>query len=215
MNTLNIGDIINIVRCMAKIIIDNENYFNQLDSIAGDGDCGSSLAKGFKVVIKEWEDISKESIGTFLRGCGMLITENCGGASGPIWGTAFVYAAKYAQEKIQLNLNEISEMMQYVIDGIQKIGKAKLGDKTLLDALIPAVKSLEQSCELHDDISSAMKKSAAEAAAGAEKTKELVATKGRASYLGERSIGFPDAGAAAIGVIFTGIVEQLFTLHNK
>jgi len=208
MNILNIGDIINIVRYMAEIIIDNEKYFNQLDSFTGDGDCGSSLGKGFKVIIEKWGGIPKTNIGAFLRGCGMMITENCGGASGPIWGAAFMNASRYAKEKTELNLNEISEMMQCAVDGIQKIGKAGLGDKTLLDALIPSVKSLEQSCELKDDIPLAMKKSAAAAVAGAEKTKELVAMKGRASYLGERSLGHPDAGATAVGVIFTGVSKK-------
>ena len=102
-----------------------------------------------------------------------------------------------------------TDLLQSAVDGIQKRGGAKLGDKTLLDALIPAVESLKNSSELGEDLLEAMKKSAAEAVIGAEKTKDIAATKGRASYLGERSVSHPDAGATAIGIIFTSIVEKI------
>ena len=138
----------------------------------------------------------------------MVIIEHCGGASGPIWGSAFRGAAKYANGKTEIDLAEFAELMQSAVDGIQKTGGAKLGDKTLLDALIPAVESLKASAQAGDRIAVAMRKSADEAISGAEKTKDIVATKGRASYLGERSLSFPDAGATAIGIIFTYITDK-------
>lgn len=206
---MNVVELINVVDIMSDIILKNEVYFCELDSAAGDGDFGMSLSKGFKVLKAEWEDLSKDDIGAFLKGCGMLITEHCGGASGPIWGSAFRAAGKYSAGKTELNLKELGELLQSAIDGIQKTGGAKLGDKTLLDALIPAVESLKTSNETGEDMLEAMKKSAKEAVLGGEKTKEIIAKRGRASYLGERSINFPDAGATAIGIIFTGIVEKL------
>lgn len=206
---LSVHDIIEIVGIMTDIIIENEVYFCELDSHAGDGDFGMSLAKGFKQLKKEYDQIEKSDIGEFLKGCGMIITEYCGGASGPIWGSAFRSSAKYAIGRKDLRLEELAELMQGAVDGVQKCGGAKLGDKTLLDALIPAVESLKKSASEGDKMLEAMKKSSIEAVLGAEKTKEFVARKGRASYLGERSISFPDAGAVAIGVIFTGIVENL------
>jgi phosphoenolpyruvate---glycerone phosphotransferase subunit DhaL len=209
MDKLTVNQVINIVDHMSDIIIENEVYFCELDSVAGDGDFGMSLAKGFKVLKNEWIDLPKEDVGGFLKECGMLITEYCGGASGPIWGSAFRGMGKYAAGKAEVSLNELAEMLQSAVDGIQKRGGAKLGDKTLLDALIPAVESLKVSAADSEDLLLAMKKSAAEAVAGAEKTKEIVATKGRASYVGERSINFPDAGATAIGIIFTKIVETI------
>jgi dihydroxyacetone kinase len=209
MEKLLVNDIISIVNNMADIIIENEVYFCELDSDAGDGDFGMSLAKGFKMLKKEWNEIPQNDIGVFLKECGMIITEHCGGASGPIWGSAFRSAGKYAAEKVEINLKEFSELLQSAVDGIQKRGGAKLGDKTLLDALIPAVESLKNSSELGEDLLEAMKKSAAEAVIGAEKTKDIAATKGRASYLGERSVSHPDAGATAIGIIFTSIVEKI------
>jgi phosphoenolpyruvate---glycerone phosphotransferase subunit DhaL len=209
MDKLTVKDIVNIVDHMSDIIIENEVYFCELDSVAGDGDFGMSLAKGFKVLKNEWSELPKEEVGSFLKECGMLITEYCGGASGPIWGSAFRSMGKYANGKIVVSLEELGEMLQSAVDGIQKRGGAKLGDKTLLDALIPATESLKVSATADEDLLLAMKKSAAEAVSGAEKTKEIVATKGRASYVGERSINFPDAGATAVGIIFTKITGSL------
>lgn len=206
---LNTNNIVDLVANMADIVIENEVYFCELDSVAGDGDFGMSVAKGFKQLKQDWNEIPKDDIGEFLKGSGMIITEYCGGASGPIWGSAFRSAAKYAADKTELNLSELAEMMQSAVDGIQKRGGAKLGDKTLLDALIPAVESLKVSAAENEDMLAAMKKSAEAAVAGAEKTKEMVATKGRASYVGERSVSYPDAGAVAIGVIFTEITKDL------
>lgn len=208
MEKLTVNNIIGIVDHMSEIIIENEVYFCELDSAAGDGDFGMSLAKGFKVLKKEWTELPKEDIGAFLKECGMLITEHCGGASGPIWGSAFRAMGKYAKDKTEINLIELSELLQSAVDGVQKRGNAKLGDKTLLDALIPATESLKISGAANEGMRSAMLKSASEAVLGAEKTKDIVATKGRASYVGERSISFPDAGATAIGIIFTRIAEK-------
>ncbi len=205
---LNTQHIINLVMHMANVIIENEVPFCDLDSVAGDGDFGMSVAKGFKQLKTEWDDISQDNIGAFLKGCSMIITEYCGGASGPIWGSAFRSAAKYADGKMELSLTELAGMMQSAVDGIQKRGGAKLGDKTLLDALIPAVVSLKDSAGKGEDMVVAMRKGAEAAVAGAEHTKQLVATKGRASYVGERSMNYPDAGAVAVSVIFTEITKE-------
>lgn len=209
MNELKLKDITELVKKMADLIIKNEVYFCELDSSAGDGDFGMSLAKGFRQLLMEWSEITQENIGGFLSACGMIITEYCGGASGPIWGSAFRNAGKYAAGKQTLDLCELGELLQSAVDGIQKRGGAKLGDKTLLDALIPATESLQKSSQAGETMLEAMGKAADAAVSGAEKTKEIIAMKGRATYLGERSIGYPDAGAVAIGVIFTGLVQSL------
>ncbi len=198
-----------LVMNMADIIIANEVYFCELDSVAGDGDFGMSVAKGFKQLKQDWNEVPQEDIGAFLKGCGMIITEYCGGASGPIWGSAFRSAAKYAADKTELDLSQLAALMQSAVEGIQKRGGAKLGDKTLLDALIPAAEALKASAEKGEEMLSAMKAAALAAVAGGEKTKTMVATKGRASYVGERSVNYPDAGAVAIGVIFTELTKDL------
>lgn len=208
MNTVNLQDIKRIVELMADVIIENEIPFCELDSAAGDGDFGMSVAKGFKVLKAEWKDLDNSDIGAFLKSCGMIITEHCGGASGPIWGSAFRAAGKSADGKAELNLSEFAALMQSAVDGIQKRGGAKLGDKTLLDALIPTTEALKVSAASAHSFKEAFALGAKAAREGAEKTKEYAANKGRASYVGDRSVSFPDAGAMALGIIFTIIAEK-------
>jgi dihydroxyacetone kinase len=207
MNTIDTGNMIRIVGKMSDVIIENEIPFCDLDSAAGDGDFGMSVAKGFKVLKNDWSSLDNSNIGTFLKSSGMIITEHCGGASGPIWGSAFRAAGRCADGKEELSLEEFAAMMQCAVDGIQKRGGAKLGDKTLLDALIPCVESLKDSAAAGKPFKEAFILGAAAAAEGAEKTREYGATKGRASYVGDRSISYPDAGAMALGIIFTEIAK--------
>lgn len=215
MDRLSVSDIVKVVDAMCDIIIKNEVYFCELDSAAGDGDFGMSLAKGFKVLKTEFNGLPTDDIGKFLNECGKLIAEHCGGASGPIWGSAFRSAGKYGNEKKELTLKELSELMQSAVEGIQKRGGAKLGDKTLLDALIPAIESLKKSAEAGEDILEAIKKSTERAKDGAERTKYIIASKGRASYLGERSINYPDAGAMAIAIIFKQLIEKFCSESSR
>lgn len=203
MSVITTKDMINIVDKMGDIIIANEVYFCELDSVAGDGDFGMSVAKGFKQLKTEWDDISKDNIGSFLKDTGMIITEFCGGASGPIWGSAFRAAGKSTKGKEEINLEEFAAMMEDAVAGIQKRGNAQLGDKTLLDALIPTTVSLRASAKENIQFPEAFIKGAEAAREGAEKTKTMTANRGRASYVGERSLNHPDAGAMALGVIFT------------
>ncbi len=197
---------------MGQIIIENEVPFCELDSHAGDGDFGMSVAKGFRVVKEEWDELSSATdIGTFLNDCSMVIMENCGGASGPIWGSAFRAAGRYTNDKKELSLNEFAEMIAAALKGIQDTGErsfgrgAVVGDKTLVDALAPFSDALCAGGEIKATFESA----ANAAVQGAEKTKEIVARMGRAGTVGERSIGYPDAGAHALGVIFTEIYRSL------
>jgi dihydroxyacetone kinase len=209
MTTITTEQMIKIIDTMADIIIKNEVYFCELDSVAGDGDFGMSVAKGFKQLKSEWEDLSKDTIGAFLKDSGMIITEYCGGASGPIWGSAFLAAARSTKGKEEITLSEFADMMEAAVAGIQKRGNAQLGDKTLLDALIPTTVALREGADKGSDILVAMDLGAKAAVEGAEKTKSMVAKKGRASYVGERSLDHPDAGAMALGIIFTEIFESM------
>lgn len=206
METISKDQVMHTVAAMCDIIIKNEVPFCELDSVAGDGDFGMSLAKGFKQIQAQWAELETDDIGAFLKSCGMVITEHCGGASGPIWGSAFRGMGKSAQDKATLNLVELGEMLQAAVDAIQKRGGAKLGDKTLLDALIPLVESIKLSAAAQSALLPAFQEAAKAAVDGAEKTKLITASKGRASYVGERSINFPDAGATAIGVIATELL---------
>ncbi len=192
---------------LCDIIIANEVYFCELDSVAGDGDFGMSVAKGFKEVKKQWEEIDDADIAAFIKGCALIITEYCGGASGPIWGSGFRAAAKSAQGKDTLTLHDIAEMFEAAVAGIQKRGGAARGEKTLLDALIPAAEALRDAAQKGIGIKEAFVNAAKSAEQGAEETKNMVASKGRASYVGDRSLNYPDAGAMAIGVILKEFVR--------
>ncbi len=215
MNKITTKDMAAIINTMSDIIIENEVPFCELDSAAGDGDFGMSLAKGFKQLKKEWDELDFDDIGAFLKSCSMVIMEHCGGASGPIWGSAFRAAAKAAGSAEEIGLAELAEIMQGAVKGIQRTGErsfgrgAVVGDKTLIDALVPAADSLSASAEAGEDLLPAMKKAAAAAVAGAESTKLIAAKMGRAGTVGDRSIGYPDAGAYGLGIIFTGIVNSL------
>ena len=217
-NVITLNNMIYLVDKMSDIIIKNEVPFCELDTHAGDGDFGMSVAKGFKQLKREWHSIVEQenvTIGSFLDGCSMIIMEHCGGASGPIWGGAFRAASKAAGEKRELTAGEFAEMLQAALQGIQSIGErsfgrgAVVGDKTLVDALAPCVDSWLDSASNEVDVKTAFEKGAEAAVKGAEYTKEIVARMGRAGTVGERSLGYPDAGAHALGVIFTEIAGSL------
>ncbi|HIW21780.1 MAG TPA: dihydroxyacetone kinase subunit DhaK [Candidatus Dorea intestinavium] len=206
-----------ILQVMTESILKNEVPFCELDAHAGDGDFGMSIAKGFRELKKEWNSIvSQESltIGKLLSESSLIIMEYCGGASGPIWGSAFRAAGKTVGEKETLAIEDFAEMMQAAVKAIQTTGErsfgrgAVVGDKTLIDALIPCANSwstLDNSC----DFIEAFKMGAKAAIKGAKATEEFSAKMGRAGTVGDRSIGYPDAGAYALGVIFTDITESL------
>lgn len=217
-NKISLNNIIYIVDKMSECIIKNEVPFCDLDSHAGDGDFGMSVAKGFKQLKREWKEILEnkaETIGSFLGACSLVIMEYCGGASGPIWGSAFRSAGKYAGAKKELSIGEFADMMQMAVKGIQGTGErsfgrgAVVGDKTLIDALVPCADSWTESAKRGDDAKTAFMNGARAAVAGAEATEKIVARMGRAGTVGERSLGYPDAGAYALGVIFTEIAQGI------
>jgi len=210
MDIITVQHVVDSMDTVIDTVLENEGYFCELDSAAGDGDFGSSLAKGFRSLRSNWESLNKNDIGAFLRSCSMVIMETCGGASGPIWGTAFMQAGRYAKGKKQMGVEELSGFFQAMVDGVQKVGGAKLGDKTLLDALIPATEALKDSALEHEGMLLALRKSVKAAEDGATSTREIAAKKGRASYLGNRSIGYYDAGAKAIAVILASVLEKYF-----
>ncbi len=215
---ISLNNIVYMVDQMSACIIRNEVRFCELDSHAGDGDFGMSVAKGFKQLKAEWADIvgkKAKSIGSFLDACSMVIMEHCGGASGPIWGSAFRAAGKYSGVKTKLTVSEFAGMLQAAVKGIQSTGErsfgrgAVMGDKTLIDALIPCADSWKISSENGDNVKAALVKAAEAAVTGAKATENIAARMGRAGTVGNRSIGYPDAGAYGLGVIFTEIAQAM------
>jgi dihydroxyacetone kinase phosphoprotein-dependent L subunit len=204
-----LDDVDLVIKTMAKTIVDNAEYFAQLDSVVGDGDFGFSLRNGFEVVDSDYDTFDHSSVGAVLKKIGLVISGKVGGVSGPIWGTAFLRAGITAGDRTELDGADVIAMLRASIEGIKTRGGSDLGDKTLLDALVPAVDSLEASladpATAADHGVAAIQKAADVAVQAAEDTKPMIAKRGRAAYTGERSIGSVDAGATAIGVIFQAI----------
>ncbi len=214
---LTVDNMIFIVDTMSECIIKNEVPFCELDAYAGDGDFGMSVSKGFRQLRREWNDILEEKvcdIGEFLDACSLIIMECCGGASGPIWGSAFRAAGKAAKGKQKLTAEEFAVLLQEAVTGIQKTGEysfgrgAVVGDKTLIDALVPCADVWTENAG-NKILKELFQLSADAAVNGAKMTEKIVARMGRAGTVGKRSIGYPDAGAFALGVIFSKIADAL------
>jgi dihydroxyacetone kinase phosphoprotein-dependent L subunit len=201
MTEISQGKIEQALQTTCNTVLRNEYYFSDLDGLAGDGDFGTSLATGFRVIQNEWDGIDKSNIGAMLLKISMLVSKHVGGSSGPIWGTGFMKAAMLTRGKETVTLQELADMLGSAIEGIQARGGAKLGDKTLLDALIPVHETLKQHAAGDGDLGAALCSAADVAEEAIESTKSLVAHRGRASQVGERSAGTPDPGIVSIAVI--------------
>jgi dihydroxyacetone kinase phosphoprotein-dependent L subunit len=211
MTQASLDDLDLVLKTMASTIVDNAEYFAHLDSIVGDGDFGYSLRNGFEVVVADYDTFDHSSAGSVLKKIGLTVSGKVGGVSGPIWGTAFLRAAAAAGDKTELAPEDVIAMLRAAITGIMARGGASLGEKTLLDALVPATDSLEAAIGdpafANDHGVAAIQRAADVAVKAAEDTKSMLAMRGRAAYTGERSIGSVDAGATAIGVILQAIAK--------
>lgn len=212
--TINTAAFVQIVDKMADVIIENEVPFCEADKM-GDGDFGMSIAKGFKQLKADWATRKKGDIGQFLVSCSEIIKEYCGGASGPIWGSAFKYAGKAMLGKKEVNLADVALLFTEANRGVYETGKksfgkgAEIGDKTLVDALKPCAMALTKAAEEGKTLQEGLNLGAKAAHDGAEATKTHVATLGRAGTVGERSIGYPDAGAHGLDVIFNELAKYI------
>ena len=196
-----------VMKTMATTIVDNAEYFAQLDSIVGDGDFGFSLRNGFEVVASDYDSFDRPSVGAVLKKIGIVISGKVGGVSGPIWGTAFLRAGAAAGDRTDLGTDDVVAILRAAVEGIKQRGQSDVGDKTLLDALVPAIDSLEESFRqpIDDHGVAAIQRAADVAVKAAEDTKGMLAMRGRAAYTGDRSRDSVDAGATAIGVILQAI----------
>jgi phosphoenolpyruvate---glycerone phosphotransferase subunit DhaL len=202
------GDVEAVVHTIAQVAVDNEKYFGDLDAVVGDGDFGYSMARGFELVLRDWDNFDRTDIGTFLKKVAVMITSRIGGTSGPIWGTAFLRAGSAAGPVTELAPEQVIAMLRASIEGIKARGRSDVGDKTLLDALVPAVDTAEEHIASGDDAAATLRAVATTARDRAEATKSMQAMRGRASYTGERSIGTLDAGAVAVAVMFEALADK-------
>ncbi|WP_407341629.1 dihydroxyacetone kinase subunit DhaL [Pengzhenrongella phosphoraccumulans] len=203
-----VADIEFVVRVIAETAVENETYFGELDSVVGDGDFGYSLARGFEIVLEHWDSIDRSDVGAFLQRVAMIIAGRTGGTSGPLWGTAFLRAATVAKSHDVLDAAACVEMLTGAIEGIKARGGAEVGEKTLLDALVPVRDRVAALAAQGAGAQTVLDDAAVTARAAAEATTPMQARRGRASYTGERSIGSPDAGAVAVAVLTEQIAAR-------
>lgn len=201
--------VIEILKEISIKIDENKGYLSELDAAIGDGDHGINMSKGFNAVIEKLKDDEGLDIAGILKKTGMALVSNVGGASGPLYGTAFMKAAVSINGKTEIDIKDFSNMLKDALEGIKMRGKSQYGEKTMIDALEPALEAINLGI-IHENEDKEILKLAKEAAyKGVEYTKGIIATKGRASYLGERSIGHQDAGATSSAIILETIYEVL------
>jgi len=202
------ADIETAIRSVAATALKNEQYFCELDSFAGDADFGVSLASGFRVVEQDWKDLDRSSIGAFLLKISMIITKNVGGCSGPIWGTGFMRAGALSKDRTSITLEDLDKMLTAAIEGIQKRGGAQLGDKTLLDSVIPIRDIVRDGAAKDTDPLDVLRQATQTANDAIERTKPWVAKRGRQQFTGDRSANTPDPGIVAIATMLNDICAQ-------
>ncbi len=199
--------VLSFIRLYADKMTEHRQELTDLDQAIGDGDHGINMSRGFKAVMEKLPSLEEKSIADLLKTIGMTLVSTVGGASGPLYGTAFLKAGGVVKGKDSLSNDDIIKMLEEGIGGIQLRGKAVKGEKTILDSLMPAVDAIKASIESGDDIKKALEKGEQAAWDGVEYTKTIIATKGRASYLGERSIGHQDPGATSTAYLIQAINE--------
>lgn len=198
-----------ILQATAKRIGAEKAFLTELDNEIGDGDHGINLARGFAAVEKKLPELADKDIGAILKGVGMALVSSVGGASGPLYGTAYMKAGAAMKGKTELTPDDLAAAFDAAIGGVQMRGKAHEGEKTMLDAQIPASKAYKDALAAGKDVKAALGEAVEAARKGVEYTKTILATKGRASYLGERSIGHQDPGATSSLMILEELEKAL------
>ncbi len=195
--TITKAEVLDWLRAYGQVIEDQKDYLTELDSVIGDADHGANMHRGFKAVLVKLPSVEDKDIGTILKTVGMTLLSTVGGAGGPLYSTLFIQAGNMLNGKEEMTLSDWAAALEAAKIGVVKLGKAEPGDKTMVDALTPAVEVLRKATENGHTTSDALEESAQAAKEGMEATIPLVARKGRASYLGERSAGHQDPGATS------------------
>ena len=200
-------DLLKWIEACAAVLKENREYLTELDAAIGDADHGANMDRGFKAVMSKMSELVDKDIGTVLKTVGMTLISTVGGAGGPLYGTFFLQAGMKSAGKMELGLEDWTEALDAAVGGVVMRGKAELGDKTMVDALTPAVVALKESINGSVPLGQALQKSADAAKQGMLDTIPLVARKGRASYLGERSADHQDPGATSSYLILQAAAD--------
>lgn len=205
--TISRQDVLNWISAVAAVLEENRDYLTRLDSAIGDADHGMNMSRGFQAVMTKLPTISDKDIGTIFKTVGMTLVSTVGGAAGPLYGTFFMQAGSASIGKQELTVADWSAALESAIAGVVMRGKAVLGDKTMVDSLTPALEALKAAIAEQQPLTAALERSAQAAEQGMLATIPLVARKGRASYLGERSAGHQDPGATSSYLILKSAAQ--------
>jgi dihydroxyacetone kinase-like protein len=210
MNTLNLLQVERALQSIARVSLENEKYFCDLDGEMGDADFGKSIGDGFRAVLNELPSIDRADIGTFLIKVGTVFASHAGGTSGPIWGTVFLKAGLKAKGKTEIATEDLVQMGRAAIQGIASRAGAQIGDKTLLDAIAPALDAVEAlGQDGQRDLGSAFQAASKAATAAIEGTRNWPAKRGRQSYAGDRTIGTLDPGIVAVAMMLSAVADEI------
>lgn len=201
--------IIDILHKITIKIEEEKDFLTELDNVIGDGDHGINLARGFGEVEKKLDSMNDKDIGSILKSCGMTLVSTVGGASGPLYGTAFMKAGSTIGAKGSIEINDFIDALLVAIEGIKTRGRSTVEEKTMLDAMVPSYDAMKAALDAGKSVNEIFSLGVDAAKKGVEHSKELIATKGRASYLGDRSIGHQDPGATS----YTMILEVIASFY--
>jgi dihydroxyacetone kinase-like protein len=201
--------IIQWLQAVAVVLEQNKDYLTELDAAIGDADHGINMNRGFQKVVSQLSSVADQDIGSILKTVSMTLISSVGGASGPLYGTLFLRASTAVAGKSELTDEDLVALLQAGVDGVVQRGKANLGDKTMLDALSPASDTFKQAVAKGTSTQAALQQAVAAAEQGMKDTIPLVAKKGRASYLGDRSANHQDPGATSTYLILKTLLETL------
>lgn len=207
MNEMNITQVKEMFAFMAEEIIKNEPLLTEIDNKIGDGDHGIGMTLGFRAVKEKLPLMQAESVNELFKEVGMTMLDAMGGASGVIFGTMFISGFGAVPPTEKLTLETLGFMLKRSLDNIKKRGKAKPGDKTMIDSYEPAVHGMLESAERGDSLVNGLLNAWTEAEKGAEMTKTYPARKGRAESYGQKSLGIPDPGAVSVSILFRAMYE--------
>jgi phosphoenolpyruvate---glycerone phosphotransferase subunit DhaL len=197
------------VRAFAAAVAENKEYLTELDSAIGDADHGINMNRGMQAVLGKMDAAESADIGALLKTVGMTLVSTVGGAGGPLYGTLFLQMGTSAAGKSDLSGDDWAAALAAGVEGVQRRGKAELGDKTMIDALVPGVEAARSALADGATLDEALRRSADAARDGMTATIPLVARKGRASYLGERSADHQDPGATSSWLLLRTAAETL------
>ncbi len=202
-------DILAWLKCYRQTLGENKDYLTRLDSAIGDADHGANMDRGFAAVVDKLPSVADKDLGSIFKTIGMTLVSTVGGAGGPLYGTWFMRAGMALDAKTEVTAEDLLAAFQAGLAGVQQRGKATTGEKTMVDAMTPACAAMQASLASGADTAAALEAAAAAAEQGMVDTIPMLATKGRASYLGERSIGHQDPGATSSAMLFRCAADVL------